>query len=75
MFGAVTGWMLTGRVRRFCAASLSQFLVGAGKDPPQTNKITLKSSTLKPTVTFPEEANKQMTAKDKYRRISLICGI
>ena len=67
--------MLTGRVRRLCAASLSQFLVDAGKDPPQTNKITLKSLTLKPTVTFPEAANKQMTAKDKYRRISLICGI
>ena len=71
----MTGWMLTGRVRRLRAASLSQFLAGVGKDPPQTNKITLKSLTLKPTVTFPEEASRQMTAKDKYSVILLICGI
>lgn len=58
MIGAVAGWMLAVRVREFCAASLGQFLADVGKDPAQTNKITLKSLTLKPTVTFPEEANK-----------------
>ena len=50
--------MLAVRVWEFCAASLGQFLADVGKDPAQTNKITLKSLTLKPTVTFPEEANK-----------------